>query len=409
MHCRSIALFAAGLSTALVGCQQAEPPAYAPNLVYRFVVEKMADHELGPAGDDINQIVTNQFGTPVAQNVPNAFDGIIDHAKFATGKVAYDKYCAACHGTNGDGRGPAAALLNPYPRDYRPGVFKFKSTLPGEKPLHSDIVDIVERGVPGTAMKPIPEMSSADREAVAHYVVFLASRGELERSLLTTAAFDFVLDEGERYFPPSPLPEDYPGMEREDADELIEDLTLDVADSWTDNESYLDTVEVPTFLTDASQGDARREAAERGKEHFASKEAACKTCHRFDETGKAIPSDKKLYDRWSEEWTTRIQLDPENESSLVPVIARGALPPREAIPRRLGHEPLRGGDDPRAVFAKIKFGIEGTPMPKTQIADNEVLWDLVAYVLAESAKVPADPSMIPPATATPDTATALAN
>ena len=40
----------------------------------------------------------------------------------------YRQHCVHCHGTTGDGAGPTAAILNPYPRDYRQGKFKFKST-----------------------------------------------------------------------------------------------------------------------------------------------------------------------------------------------------------------------------------------------------------------------------------------
>ena len=40
----------------------------------------------------------------------------------------YREHCVHCHGITGDGMGPTAAFLNPYPRDYRPGKFKFKST-----------------------------------------------------------------------------------------------------------------------------------------------------------------------------------------------------------------------------------------------------------------------------------------
>jgi len=36
----------------------------------------------------------------------------------------YREHCGHCHGISGDGMGPTAAFLNPYPRDYRPGKFK---------------------------------------------------------------------------------------------------------------------------------------------------------------------------------------------------------------------------------------------------------------------------------------------
>ena len=46
----------------------------------------------------------------------------------------YREHCAHCHGITGDGVGPTATFLNPYPRDYRKGQFKFKSTPVGQKP-----------------------------------------------------------------------------------------------------------------------------------------------------------------------------------------------------------------------------------------------------------------------------------
>ena len=35
----------------------------------------------------------------------------------AKGKVTYGTYCVSCHGASGKGDGPAAATLNPKPRD----------------------------------------------------------------------------------------------------------------------------------------------------------------------------------------------------------------------------------------------------------------------------------------------------
>lgn len=34
------------------------------------------------------------------------------------GKAKYDQFCASCHGPKGKGDGPAAAALNPKPRDH---------------------------------------------------------------------------------------------------------------------------------------------------------------------------------------------------------------------------------------------------------------------------------------------------
>ena len=52
----------------------------------------------------------------------------------------------------GDGAGPAAAVLDPYPRDFRNGLFKYTSTAGGAKPLREDLLRTLQQGIPGTAM-----------------------------------------------------------------------------------------------------------------------------------------------------------------------------------------------------------------------------------------------------------------
>ena len=39
------------------------------------------------------------------------------------GRKLYDKYCAQCHGVNGDGKGHATPRLKPEPRDFTPGQY----------------------------------------------------------------------------------------------------------------------------------------------------------------------------------------------------------------------------------------------------------------------------------------------
>jgi len=56
-----------------------------------------------------------------------------------TGRAVYMKNCMHCHGVSGDGNGPTAQYLNPLPRDYRSGLFKFTSTLGPEKPTRDDL------------------------------------------------------------------------------------------------------------------------------------------------------------------------------------------------------------------------------------------------------------------------------
>ena len=95
---------------------------------------------------EVDELLTASFGTPDDPIVP-AVEGAelldLHKLKMAAGPVGsdedgsprglYREHCAHCHGITGDGNGPTAAFLNPYPRDYRPGKFKFKSTPIGLK------------------------------------------------------------------------------------------------------------------------------------------------------------------------------------------------------------------------------------------------------------------------------------
>jgi mono/diheme cytochrome c family protein len=70
------------------------------------------------------------------------------------GELVYQKDCAACHGDLGNGSGPAAPYLSPRPRDFTTGMYKFRSTPSGELPSDTDLMRILELGVPGTQMPP---------------------------------------------------------------------------------------------------------------------------------------------------------------------------------------------------------------------------------------------------------------
>lgn len=85
----------------------------------------------------------------------------------ARGARIYATTCAGCHGANGRGDGPAAAGLQPRPID-----FTDRSRAAERSTL--SLYQAVTRGVPGTAMPSFPELSTADRWAVAFHVGSLA-------------------------------------------------------------------------------------------------------------------------------------------------------------------------------------------------------------------------------------------
>jgi cytochrome c553 len=68
------------------------------------------------------------------------------------GWALYDRHCLACHGSAGDGRGPAAPWLWPRPRDFTRGEYKWRSTDVGAAPTRDDLAAAIRWGVAGTSM-----------------------------------------------------------------------------------------------------------------------------------------------------------------------------------------------------------------------------------------------------------------
>lgn len=91
----------------------------------------------------------------------------------AEGRAVYENYCAPCHGSDGDGRGPAAYLLFPKPRNFQRAQFKLRSTPPGELPTDDDLTRTIQQGVPGSSMFSFAEL--LDEEQIAEVVVYLKS------------------------------------------------------------------------------------------------------------------------------------------------------------------------------------------------------------------------------------------
>ncbi|MBT3535563.1 MAG: c-type cytochrome, partial [Rhodospirillaceae bacterium] len=97
-------------------------------------------------------------------------------AMLEQGLGIYFQRCSFCHGLLGDGEGPAAKYLDPRPRDFTLGTFKFRTTESGELPTNEDLFRTISRGLQGTAMQAFDSdlikngLSEDERWAVIAYI-----------------------------------------------------------------------------------------------------------------------------------------------------------------------------------------------------------------------------------------------
>jgi mono/diheme cytochrome c family protein len=255
-----------------------------------------------------------------------------DRLHLALGRDVYARQCAGCHGTTGDGQGPAAVHLNPPPRDYRNGVFKFASTPRGSKPRRDDLRRIVIYGAKGTSMPAFRFLPEEEREAVIDYVQTLSARGELEINLIREATDELVEEDD---FDPA----------------TVAEFVTDIDASWARADEELVR---PLTVNPAKTPETVRDGA------VAFAEMYCVKCHNRDAAG--------------------------SKSADVGVDTWGRI----AYPANLAMGMLHGGRRPEDIYRRIYSGINGTPMPaskdpntvtgETAEARSERIWHLVHFI-----------------------------
>jgi DMSO reductase family type II enzyme heme b subunit len=85
------------------------------------------------------------------------------------GKAVYERRCVLCHGEKGDGKGPAAELLVPKPRDFTMGLYKIRTTA-NKVPTDQDLFRIITDGMPGTSMPAWAVLTERERWNVVAYI-----------------------------------------------------------------------------------------------------------------------------------------------------------------------------------------------------------------------------------------------
>ncbi|HTS51744.1 MAG TPA: cytochrome c, partial [Burkholderiales bacterium] len=113
-----------------------------------------------------------QRGLITAYNVPVS----PRHAPDLAGAAAlYAAHCAACHGMDGDGKGPQAAQLSPAPANFRDVKRQSGRSVFG-------LFNTISLGVDGTPMAAFSDLSAEDRWKLAFYVSrFTASDAQRAR------------------------------------------------------------------------------------------------------------------------------------------------------------------------------------------------------------------------------------
>lgn len=407
----------AAIGLAFVGCGQAPDPQFGLNQVLVVSNEVSSSYQ-----QEIANVLAAMFGTP---DEPFAMpESGLDQQKLTLAAGAtwsdqggvehglYRKHCVHCHGISGDGRGPTARFLNPYPRDYRQGTFKFKSTRLNAKPTEADLQRLMHNGVPGTAMPSFALLPPNEVDALIEYVKYLAIRGELEQALIQYVYYELGEEEvegedGEVKVERTPLD---PAADAEQA-EVVKEMLADVLASWEEAaEQVIEPAE------DQLPGDDRTPeelaaSVVNGRQLFFSGKGNCFSCHGPTALGDGQQTDFDVWAKQENEFKiatqqladtvaereTQSDLDEDEQQRLErdrkllaerEAVVATFYPIRNAIPRNLRQGVYRGGRRPIDIFHRVSAGIAGTPMPglgagegsEAKLTDEEI-WNLVDFVL----------------------------
>ena len=395
MKVQQLSLIMACASLVFSGCGQPPDAVFATN-------RDKVDPLLPEARGMVTTALLENFGTPnklvawqkfsidYGKPVADADDAHQDRTRpgwrLLEGRNLYMQHCVHCHGVAGDGDGPTARFLNPRPRDYRPGIFKFKSTRFGIKPTHDDLVHLLEQGIPGTYMPSFVLLGPEKLGLLVDYVRWLSIRGSFEIQLATAlvgagatekdVAQTLANDETKKLNRQDAAEQAMKGI-RGDLAEMIETSAGDVSDFWQSADQP-ENVIAPKVKRTAPT----KESIGRGKLLFLSqypdpkapdpkKKTKCAECH--GELGRGDGPN-------TEEFWKVPDSKPERKYEVAGLHDDWGHPQK---PRDLTRGLYRGGRRPLDIFRRVHQGIPGTQMPGFGAAlSEEEIWDVVNYVLS---------------------------
>ena len=95
------------------------------------------------------------------------------------GEKIYKISCLPCHGENGDSETEAAEYLDPKPRAFTLGEYKFRSTPSGSLPTDQNLFRTISIGVSGTSMPAWEKfLSEQERQNLVQYIKTFSTRFE---------------------------------------------------------------------------------------------------------------------------------------------------------------------------------------------------------------------------------------
>lgn len=110
---------------------------------------------------------------------PDLFRGyVFSQERRSSGERVYDTYCAGCHGPNGLGNGAASEFLNPPPRNFVNGEYKyFHFGEPAPFPSDDSLEVTIRNGLPGSSMPAFPLITDQELIDVTNYIKSLREGG----------------------------------------------------------------------------------------------------------------------------------------------------------------------------------------------------------------------------------------
>lgn len=293
---------------------------------------------------DLASQLNKMFGTPAqptlavldakeegAEELPAIRDALrLDDKTLEKGSALYRRHCLHCHGVSGDGRGPTAPWVNPHPRDYRAGVFKFISATKA-KPLRDDLLRTLRQGIEGTSMPSFGLLEEDELQALASTVIHLSLRGETEIGTIKAIR---RLDERV-------------GEADDGSYSIVKELQVRAA-IYAKNWQKATAVTLEKYPFNDANPEEYTQSVVRG--HRLIKELGCLSCH-VDYGRK----DKFIFDKWG-------------------TVVR---------PANLTAGVYRGGRRPADLYWRIHSGIDPAQMPSgTNALQGKQPWDLINFLKA---------------------------